>query len=268
MNEKVRNFVYTLVLTVSLVLLWNTAPPEEIALAGFVVRSVISVVLVYLCFFVKQPGERLCKIVKAVAAAVAAVFGALANAVGNFLEWAAAVSLEDVGAARSRIGELCRWRSDETKKRLNRPIRVICRWMDLTFASAAVALTFGAGLVLHYQYLWVVVALNMLGFVSILLFACIAAHVELEESTSGFCATESGMGVTCVFLQEVALVIQLIMAIVFAFRKGEIETSVLYESYFTVRLEEFQFGISPIQMIILVSAMLALVGFVNVCIDC
>ncbi len=272
MNEKVRNFIYVLALSVLLILLWHTTPPEEISLAGFAVRGVISAALVYLCFFAERPGEWLGERVKKVATVAAGACVSVANSVlcaldgmvEKFLEWSAAVSLEDAKAVRDRIQDECRWKTGKEKKEATRPIRVLCRWTDLMYVCLFVTLTCGAGMAVHYQRLWTVVVLNVLSLVLFLLMNNLLNYAMIDEP-SGFASTESATGMICYVFQEIVLIIQLVCAIIDALIKGEIQTSVLYEPYFTVRLEEFCFEISPFQMVILVSAMVMLLSFVKVC---
>lgn len=274
MNEKVRSFIYVLALTVLLVLLWNTTPPEEISLVGFVERGVISVAMVYLCFFAKRPGEWLSERMKKVAIAVAGACVSVANLVlcaldgmvEKFLEWSAAVSLEDVEMVRDKIQDECRWKDGKEKKEANRPIRVLCRWTDLMYVCLFVALTCGAGMAVHYQRPWIAAMLNVLGFISILLANDILNYATISgSSSSDVVATEPTAGLICVLFQTIILALQLVCAIIDVLIKGEIQTSVLYEPYFTVRLEEFCFEISPLQMVILVSTMVMLLSFVKVC---
>lgn len=270
MMKEVRNFVYALATTVILILLWCTVSLKEISAVEFAVRGVISLLILYLGVFRTKPvEERLRKVARiaadTVASAINNVLERWQDVTVRFVQWCCEASIDEIIAARDEIEGRCNpYLESKEERRLERPIRLIARWQDFMSACALVAFVTGAGLAVHYKSILLVVLLNLLSLMFIFFSWNIVISATFFDNNK-IISTDPFMVYLCVIVQVLVLLAQLAVVITKVCSGSEIESGVLYDPYFRVQLGTQNIGISPLQMVIIISTVLALVGFANVC---
>lgn len=263
---KIRKFTTAIASIVIILAIWCMTPPETSLPVKFLLTSFL-ILLHSIGLFCRKDRvlEHLIALRQFCHKLTHAVVEHLQDVLYAFASWCCEADLDIVESKCTELYNSYHYLFGTQRKSLNRPIRRVRLWSDLT-ALCSIAGVIAAGVIFtHYQNLIALIFLNLsnIFFIGlILMIITYATTISFKEEAE---STDPILTIVAAFFQVGTPIVQLAVGIGFTISHAEIVSYPIYEPFFEFHAGYFAFSLSPLQLIIIVSAVLFLVCYGNLC---